>query len=1044
MTPLQTLRRRLGQFGLRRSIAIYLLIVVGLALGSQLAIENVLESMLLEQIAVPVAPVLHAFSIAALVGIFIFFLFHGAVEDRDRANLALGDSEERFRSLTSLSADWFWETGVEHRLIWIAGGQPMLKLFGSELAYGRRLWEIPGVALSGAALETHLKTLAARKPFHELQLSRPGDAGVCDEYHLISGEPRFDRAGRFLGYRGVGRDVTDTKRAEQALSAAKERLELALESGALAIWDSDLSSGRIFLSGSWARMLGEPDAEQRLGLTEIIDRIHVQDREGMLQSSRLAVKGQTASFAAEIRLKTADGDWEWIVLSGRVVERDATGRALRMTGTVVSIDRSKRAELALRDAEARYRTLVDLSPDGVLLQSEGRIEYANSAAAQMLGVRNPGVLFGRNTLDMIHPDDLERMLAPLRYLQAGPGISEFRDCRILRPDGGTITAEVAGVSYLERGRLVVQTVLRDITEQVRAREELAERERRFRDVVEAAGEYVWETDADFRYTWLSARIESVLEYVSVDLLGRRPQEFMPLGEARAIEERLARLIRREEPFRDLVHRSITKSGRGIWQSISGVPVFDSQGTLKGFRGTGADITARKQAEERIQHLATRDAQTGLPNRLLLGDRAEQAILNAGRKNARIAVLSVQLDRFHLVTDSFGHRVGDALLRAIAERLSKTLRKDDTLARLGGEKFVLLWDGTREVEDVALVAQKVLTALEAAIFIEGRALSATASIGIGVYPGDGSNFEDLLKNAEAAGFAARESGGNAYRFFSRDLNTRAIERLEMEYDLRRALARGEFVLHYQPIVRSTGLRKGQIGLPRVVGAEVLIRWRHPLKGLLGPDDFLPVAQQSGLMGGIAEWLIGEVCERVSGWNDETMAGLWFALNASVKELSGDRRFSALLGEGLASFGLDGSKFMFEIAGRGVQRSAQGNQEELQAIADLGVALVIDDFGTGQADLRALRELPVRKLKIHRSLIAQIAIREDAAVIVQTVAAMAEGLGLAFAATGVENEGQLARLRSFGCEEWQGHLFSESLEAEAFEALLRSCASRSASG
>lgn len=478
MKSLQTLLHRVRHFGLRRSIAIYLAIVVGLVLASELLIEHVL----VQDGAGPVSPFPNALAIAALVGVFVFFLFHGAMEDRERAAYALRISEERFRSLTSMSADWFWESDVEHRLSWIAGGQPMLKLFGTELAYGRRIWEVPGLTVFGTTLEAHLATLAARAPFHELELCRPGASGVCDEYHLISGEPRLDGAGCFIGYRGVGRDITELKRAGQALSAAKERLELALQSGELAIWDSDLPSGRIFFSDGWAQMLDEPACEQRCGLPDLLERVHAEDREAAMLASRRAVKAETASFSAEVRIGSATSRWRWVVMSGRVVERDATGRAVRLTGTVVSVDARKRAQHALRDAEARYRALVDLSPDGVLLQSDGRIEYANRAAAEMLGAGSPAGLFGRNLLEIIHADDVEAASERMRYLQTGPGVSGFRECRMRRGDGSEITMEIAGVSYLDRRRLVVQTVLRDITERARAREAPAVREPHLRDL----------------------------------------------------------------------------------------------------------------------------------------------------------------------------------------------------------------------------------------------------------------------------------------------------------------------------------------------------------------------------------------------------------------------------------------------------------------------------------------------------------------------------------------------------------------------------------
>lgn len=1022
MSLLGTLMQRARQFGVRRSLTIYLAIVFGLVLAGELAVEHFIGDGRFE----PGAPLLNGMVLAALVAVFVVLIFQGAVEDRERANVALAESDERFRSLTALSADWFWETDTEHRLSWIAGGQSMLKLFGSSLAYGQRPWEIPGIKMVDGALEPHLAALEARAPFHELELCRTGGEGERASYHLISGEPRLDGQGRFAGYRGVGRDVTDKVGAANELRRAKDRLEMALDSGSVAIWDSNVRSGRLFLSDGWAKMLGEESGTQSARIAEVIERVHPKDRDAALAESLRAVKGEIPAYAAEIRMRTASGDWKWLASSGKVVERDAAGRAVRMTGTVVDIDARKRAEQALRDAETRYRTLVDLSPDAILLQSDGRIEYANRAAAEMLGYPGPAALVGRATLGMVHPEDYAMVLERARYVGHGPGKVDFRERRMLRGDGGIVVVEGASVSYLERGRLVVQTVLRDISEKVRAREELAEREQRFRDVVDAAGEYVWETDAEFRYTWLSARIESVLGHVYGDLLGRRPQEFMPIGEERAISERLARHRERAEPFRDLVHRSITKSGRVIWQSISGVPVFDAAGVLKGFRGTGADVTAKRQAEERIQYLATRDALTGLPNRLLLADRAGQAILNAGRNAARIAVLSLQLDRFHLVNDSLGHRVGDSVLRAVAERLSNTLRRDDTLGRLGGDEFVLLWDGARAVEDVALVAKKVLDCLAAPIVVEDRVLNISASIGISMFPGDGSDFVELLKNADTARHAAREADGNTYRFFSRELNTRVVERLEMENDLHRALARDEFVLHFHPVIR------GATG--SVVGAEVLLRWNHPKRGLLAPDAFIPFAEQTGLMGALGSWLIEHACQQVAAWSGGPAGALWFALNVSSKEFSRDQSFADALARALQANRLDPSRLWLEIAGRSVQHGGSEHLETLRAVAKLGVGLTIDDFGTGQFNLVALRELPVGKLKIDRRFVTDLGTREDAAVIVQTFAAMAKGLGLAFAAEGVETAAQLTRLQALGCEEWQGHLYSEPLDAAGFVQLL----------
>jgi diguanylate cyclase (GGDEF)-like protein/PAS domain S-box-containing protein len=719
------------------------------------------------------------------------------------------------------------------------------------------------------------------------------------------------------------------------------------------------------------------------------------------------------------------GEWKWVLSRGKVSERDADGRAVRMTGINFDITARKRAEQAVRDAEVRYRSLIEMAPDAVVVFSGGIIEYANPAAARLIHLDSPKPLVGRKVEEFVHPEHLARFRERLGYLGAGPGTVEIEERRLRRPDGSEVVVETASASYLERGRLVMQSVLRDVTEQRRVREALAEREQRFRDVVEASGEYVWETDAQWRYTYLSARVEAVLGYMRADLIGRTPREFMPLGEARALDDWFERNARAGVPFRDLAHRSITKSGKVIWQQVSGMPVRDAAGRLAGYRGTGADITARKQAEERIQVLATRDALTGLPNRALLADRAGQAILAAARSRGQLAVLLFDLDRFKLVNDSLGHQAGDALLRAVAERLQNTLRREDTLARLGGDEFVLLWDGLKSVQEAALVAQRVQGTLQRPFTVESRALNVTASIGISIYPNDGRDFSALLKSADTAMYHAKDSGRGAFRFFSPELNARAEERLTLESDLRGALARGELLLHWQPVVRHGA----------IVGAEALVRWNHPQRGLLLPDAFIPAAEESGLIRAVGEWTLEHALSQIGAWQRTLPGEPWFALNVSSLELAQGEAYVARLRDALAAHGVPGARVELEVTERVLMAHLHENIETLKRIGELGVRLAIDDFGTGYSSLAYLRRLPIDKLKIDRGFLRELESNSGDAMIVETIAAMARGLGLQVAAEGVESEAQLRRLLAAGCVEWQGHHYSPPLEATAFERLAR---------
>jgi len=1004
---------------LLRGVLLYVAITGPLALGVKLVLSPYL--------AAEATAGLDAALLALLAGGFIFVLVQGSLRRGEDEILALRSDSERFRSLTALSADWFWETDAEHRLTWLSGGAPVMMIFAQGAAYGKRFWEAAGVEVDPDALARHLEQIEARQQFFDLEIARSDERGAR-VVHIVSGQIWRDADGTFIGYRGIGRDVTEQRGAERALGLAKERLELALEGGKLASWDCDLELNCLHFGIGWMHVLGGTPEIGEPSLARVSALLHPADRAAVRQAFVAALKDERAELSVDVRVRTASEEWRWLHVAGRVTLRDAAGRALRVSGVAADIDVRKRAEQSLREAQERYHALIELAPDGVLVHSGGIVEYANPAAARLFKAPSPARLIGKRMVELVHAKDVERLRERMQYLAAGPGSTAFEERRLRCFDGSETVIEAAGVSYLERGRLVVQSVLRDVSEQRRVREELAQREQRFRDVVEAAGEYVWETDAAWRYVYLSARVEAVMGYMRSEMLGRPPQDFMPLGDARGHAEWFAHKSAEGAPFRDLVFRTITKSGRAIWQAVSGVPVYDASGRLTGYRGTAADITARKQAEERIEFLATRDALTGLPNRVLLNDRANQAILAAARSHAQLALLFIDLDRFQLVNESLGHQAGDALLRAVAERLGNTLRRDDTLARLGGDDFALLWNGLKSGPDAAVVAQRILGILARPFVIEGQTLSVGASIGISIYPADGHDCATLLKSADAAMYAAKDAGRNTFRFFAPELHTRAVERLTLENDLRRALTRGELRLQYQPVVR--GLRAGAI-----VGAEVLLRWQHPERGLLGPDAFVPLAEACGLIRALGEWTLERALSQIGAWQRTLPAAPWFSLNVSASELARGGEYVAQLREAMARNSIAPGSLELEITERALMSNLPENVETLRQLGEAGVRVAIDDFGTGYSSLSYLRRLPIDKLKIDRSFLHELASHPADETIVQTIAAMAKTLGLSVVAEGVESEAQLKRLLALGCEEWQGHYFSPPVEAAEFERLIR---------
>src|SRR3989475_1763967 len=540
---------------------------------------------------------------------------HRALRRASRQLTELAASEGRFRDLTELSADWFWETDAEHRITWISAGGSVATLFGNLPTFGKRFWEIPRVEVEPRALEAHLERLGEQLPFFDLEIQRTDERGAR-LIHIISGQSRVTPHGQFLGYRGVGRDVTEQRRAERAVFEAKERIELALDGGNLAEWHYDVQNDELYAGDGWVRFLGHGRSPAVGKGAMLYDMMHPEDRERSRGIMVRALKGELEEYIDEFRVPTRTGEWKWLQARGRVVERDAEGRALRVSGTIADIDSRKRAETALQDAEQRYRSLVDLAPNGVMVHSRGVIAYVNPAAVRLLKADSPAQLVGLELEALFHPSDLPRVRERQRSLQTAPSAVGFEERHLRCLDGSEIIVEAAAVSFLERDDLAVQAVFRDVTEERKARQALAEREQRFRDVVHASGEYVWETDAQWRYTYLSERVEAVLGYSRNELLGRTPHEFMPLGEAHFPDA--------QAPFRDVVRRAITKSGGVIWQSVSGVPRLDAAGALIGYRGTAADVTARKQAEARIEDLATRGAPARLPNPALPTDPARPA------------------------------------------------------------------------------------------------------------------------------------------------------------------------------------------------------------------------------------------------------------------------------------------------------------------------------------------------------------------------------------------------------------------------------------
>ncbi|HET9316620.1 MAG TPA: EAL domain-containing protein, partial [Vicinamibacteria bacterium] len=453
--------------------------------------------------------------------------------------------------------------------------------------------------------------------------------------------------------------------------------------------------------------------------------------------------------------------------------------------------------------------------------------------------------------------------------------------------------------------------------------------------------------------------------------------------------------------------------------------LDDDGTPRGAIGVCLDITERKRVEEQVRSLAYRDSLTGLPNRLLFHDRLSMAVASAHRHRRGVAVLFLDLDRFKVINDSLGHSVGDRLLQEVAERLRSCVREGDSVARLGGDEFTVLLQDVGTPADAARIAEKVLDSLRVPVRLDGHELFVTGSVGVSLFPEDGQSAETLIKNADTAMYRAKEQGRDGLQLYTPVMSVAALERLALESGLRRALARNEFVLHYQPILDIAGRR--------LHGVEALLRWRHPELGLLGPDRFLPLAESTGLVLRIGPWVLREACRQVREWQQRGHPELCLAVNMSVRQFLQPGLLGTVSAV-LEETGLAAPHLEIEITETDAMQNAELMGETLRGLVSLGVRLSIDDFGTGYSSLGYLKRFPIQTLKIDRSFVGDVVSDQDDAAIVSAILAMARTLKLHVVAEGVETAEQLEFLSSRGCERAQGFYLGRPLPHEEVERAL----------
>jgi diguanylate cyclase (GGDEF)-like protein/PAS domain S-box-containing protein len=739
---------------------------------------------------------------------------------------------------------------------------------------------------------------------------------------------------------------------------------------------------------------------------------------------------------------------------------------------------------ALEESEERYRLLVEETPEGIVVHREGKLLYVNPAAARMLGSAPPAELLGTSLWDRL-PADAHPMLQS-RLSGAGRSLSEYR---VQRDDGTMIDVEVLSVPVRYKGRPAIQSVARDITarrEAVRAQLQneavlrVAEQRARttadrMRTVADAAAKLIAANSEAELHPLLREACAAVLPLDSFhfglydsrrdvvrflsDAWERTPAMTVPVTGSPnegAIRGRRTVVERSEDPAWDISSDGVMRMSSGIRTPIlagdeilgilvvqSCVPdlyqpddaeVMQALAALAATALRNARLVEKiRRSEERLAYQAYHDPLTDLANRVRFQERVEQSLRRAEKNEQSIAVLFLDLDDFKTVNDSLGHQQGDRLLVAAAERLLNATRGSDTVARLGGDEFAVLLENVRTEADMLTVAARISHSMRSPFGLEGKEVFVAASIGIARGVG-GITANDLLRNADAAMYAAKTRGKGQYAIFEPSMHAAIVARLELEADLRNALSNDQFRVYYQPIV---SLLTG-----RLTGMEALLRWEHPARGMVLPREFVPFAEETGLIVPIGNWVLREATRQAAGWQRQFpgIGALTMTVNLSGRQLR-EASLPQDVRAALADAGLPGSRLALEITESVLMQDTEATLVRLQALKALGVSLAIDDFGTGYSSLGYLQRFPIDILKIDKSFVDSIASGDESPALARAVIALGDSLELRTVAEGVERAAQVDELRAMGCEFGQGYHFAEPMAPEDITEVLLRCSGNS---
>ncbi len=697
---------------------------------------------------------------------------------------------------------------------------------------------------------------------------------------------------------------------------------------------------------------------------------------------------------------------------------------------VANAIKKKKSEEELRNQHDLINSIFDASPNPIVVTDlHGHFENCNQAALDLGGYQTKEELLGKNILEIIHEDDRENTAKELNgfITSRTGGKSEYR---IIKADRSILFIESSSSLLYDEDQnpVMVISIITDVTQKRLTDQALRISEERYKLAVNGSNDGIWDWDLENNRIYYSPRWKTILGYLDEEI-SPSPDEWLNRvhpDDLPSLKSQLEAHLHGEIGHFEIEHRLKNKEGDFLWVQVRGVAVSNSAGAPYRIAGSLTDVTRNKHTEKQLAHEVLHDKLTGLPNRALFIDRLNQTIKRSKRhENETFAIMIMDLDRFKILNDSLGHLAGDKMLIKIAQRLEASLRMEDSVARLGGDEYAILINDIHDPYEVIQIANRIKKEISAPANVDGQAVYSTASIGITLSTTGYEIADDMLRDADTAMYQAKGQGGDSYVIFDRFMHAQAVTLLHMETDLRQALENDQFELYYQPIFDTVS--------HKVINAEALIRWNHPQQGLIYPGQFIPIAEDTGLIVPIGDWILESACNQLRKWNENGFKNLKVSVNFSARQFQ-QSDLAAVVARTLDRTGVDPKNIFIEITESRNYSQLEKFESMLWELKRLGIKISIDDFGTGYSSLSIIQRLPLDVLKIGQSFISNLGGQRENDLITQSIIEMAHRLELVVVAEGVETPEQLGFLARHKCDLIQGFLFSKPIQVHNFNALL----------